>query len=162
MKIENGKIFTKYKNRNYIFNYNEDEKLKLDIDEIKVLELQPYEKAELLEQILDKFYEIPIKSEKNYTKYFIGKYILDFTDCKSEDDFYDIIKNGFYFPEYFGRNMDAVWDCITWEIDTAKPIEIIGINKLTGYTKKLGELFLVLINDFMREYPDSNVNIIAQ
>ena len=58
--------------------------------------------------------------------------------------------------------MEAVWDCITWEIDIEKPIEIIGINKLKGDTKYLGERFLELMNDFIREYPESNVNIIPK
>ena len=136
--------------------------LKMDIEEIKALDLQPDEKAEILELILDNFYNVNIKSEKDYITYFIDKYTLDFTNCKSYDKFYDIIENGFYFPGYFGRNMDAVWDCITREIDVEKPIEIISINKLTGNTKYLGERFLELMNDFIREYPESNVNIIPK
>lgn len=56
--------------------------------------------------------------------------------------------------------MDAILDCIRWEIDTEKPIEIIGINKLTGYNQILGERFLSLMNDFMREYPECQVTII--
>ena len=162
MKIEDEKIYIKYKDKNYTFNYKENEKLKIDIAEIKALKLQPYEKAELLEEILDNFYDIPIKSKKYYITYFIEKYTLDFTNCKNKEEFYDIIENSFYFPEYFGRNMDAVWDCIAWEIDKSKPIEIIGINKLTGYTKILSESFLLLINNFIRKYPNSDVKIVAK
>lgn len=71
-----------------------------------------------------------------------------------------IIENSFYFPPYLNRNMDAVWDCIKWEIDTEKPIEIIGINKPTGYNQIIGKQFLSFMNVFMREYPQCQVTII--
>ncbi len=163
MRIENGKIYVKYWDDEYVFTYRENEKLKVDIEEIRALSLKPDEKADILELILDNFYHIPIKSTATYMTYFIDKYTLDFTNCKDDvEKFYDVIESGFYFPPYFGRNMDAVWDCIRWEIDSEKPIEIIGINRLTDYNQILGERFLSLINDFMREYPECKITIIPK
>ena len=38
--------------------------------------------------------------------------VLDFTDCNNWLKMYDILKDGFGFPEYFGNNPDALWDCL--------------------------------------------------
>ena len=38
---------------------------------------------------------------------------LDGSDLPSLDEFYDRIEKLLYFPDYFGRNLDALFDCIT-------------------------------------------------
>ncbi len=37
---------------------------------------------------------------------------LDFTECKYIVRLYDILQEGFHFPEWFGRNLDALWDLL--------------------------------------------------
>ena len=41
------------------------------------------------------------------------KYIIDFKDVKGIYDMFEIISTAMDFPDYFGNNWDAFWDCIT-------------------------------------------------
>ena len=36
--------------------------------------------------------------------------VLDFTNCRSIDEVYDIIQKGFDYGGYMGKNLDALWD----------------------------------------------------
>jgi RNAse (barnase) inhibitor barstar len=46
----------------------------------------------------------------NRDRFFIG--VIDGGQCKTLVDFIDQVGKAFHFPDYFGENMDAVWDCI--------------------------------------------------
>ena len=54
---------------------------------------------------------------------------IDFTDIKPNQSVHKIIKNSFKysdvggFPDFYGENADAFWDCLTGFIET--PCEII-------------------------------------
>ena len=39
--------------------------------------------------------------------------VLDGTDAATRSGFFQEIARGLYFPDYFGRNWDAVYDCLT-------------------------------------------------
>ena len=41
-----------------------------------------------------------------------GPILLDFSGCRSLDELHGVLKAGFGFPEYYGRNLDALWDCL--------------------------------------------------
>jgi RNAse (barnase) inhibitor barstar len=43
--------------------------------------------------------------KKNYT--------LDFTDVKHYLEFHKRIQESLEFPDYYGMNYDALWDCLT-------------------------------------------------
>lgn len=55
--------------------------------------------------------------------------IFDFDTIQTIDDFYAIAVKYLQLPEYFGNNLDALWDCVTGEIEL--PIEIYFINITT-------------------------------
>ena len=42
---------------------------------------------------------------------------------RSVEEFYDEIARGLHFPEYFGRNLDALWDVLTTDIEG--PVELV-------------------------------------
>jgi len=37
---------------------------------------------------------------------------VDFSKCKYYDDLHKVLKETFNFPDYYGKNVDALWDCI--------------------------------------------------
>ena len=37
---------------------------------------------------------------------------LDFTGCKYFLELHDVLKKAFGFPDYYGKNLDALWDCL--------------------------------------------------
>lgn len=69
--------------------------------------------------------------------------VLDFTKCKYDDEFHQVLRKAFGFPAYYGENSSAFWDLISgffgdrrresyWEV------RIIGWN---GMTERLGDDF---------------------
>lgn len=75
----------------------------------------------------------------------MNKIILDLTGCKSLLELHNIIKKTFGFPEHYGNNLSALWDCM-WEY--CRPDTIICVKgvdtlpkELGGYMEKVYEVF---------------------
>ena len=49
--------------------------------------------------------------------------LLSGKTVRSLDDFYDEIARQLAFPEHFGRNLDALWDVLSADIEG--PIEVV-------------------------------------
>lgn len=49
--------------------------------------------------------------------------IIEGKDIKTPEDLHDALSAGLAFPEYYGRNLDALWDCLTGWLTT--PVTII-------------------------------------
>ena len=69
--------------------------------------------------------------------------VFDFKKIKNKKDFYNELAEKVQLPEYFGNNLDALWDIITCgEIDL--PTEVIFINfdnRKNKFFVSLEELF---------------------
>ena len=51
--------------------------------------------------------------DKNaYKKVTDNPIILDFSQCKYFGEIHKIIKEKLGFPDYYGENLDALWDCM--------------------------------------------------
>lgn len=53
------------------------------------------------------------------------KAILDLTGCKYWHELHQRIQDSLEFPDYYGKNLDAFWDCISCDCDIDF-ISIIG------------------------------------
>ena len=89
----------------------------------------------------------------------MNKYIVDFRKAKTYEDLHEILKKSLGFPDYYGKNLDALWDCLMdycydWYI------EIIGTDSieksLDNDMKKIIEVF----TDLIRRYKSSQVAIV--
>ena len=49
---------------------------------------------------------------------------LDFSECHYLGEIYEVIKNELELPEWFGGNLDALWDAITGIMHTPAEIRI--------------------------------------
>jgi RNAse (barnase) inhibitor barstar len=60
------------------------------------------------------------------------KYTLDFSTITHWREIHQIIKKELDFPDYYGENWDALWDCLTEMVDEDEPlnIEILGAEVL--------------------------------
>jgi ribonuclease inhibitor len=71
--------------------------------------------------------------------------ILDGARIKSHDDFHDEVFSVLKLPEYYGRNLDALWDCLTGWVEV--PLTIVwkdfgsSQQALGDYADKAAELF---------------------
>ena len=52
--------------------------------------------------------------------------IIDGQDFSTEEEFHILIKEKMDFPDYYGKNLDALWDLLTGYIEL--PISITWIN----------------------------------
>ena len=73
------------------------------------------------------------------------KIILDGKDFTSKEKLHKILKDKLGLPDYYGENLDALWDCLTGWIDLPLTIEFHNFSEsekyLGGYAKKLLEIF---------------------
>ena len=51
-------------------------------------------------------------SENRWTPIPAGTIKIDFSDCIYVDDIHGKLKTSFGFPDYYGKNWDALWDCM--------------------------------------------------
>lgn len=60
-------------------------------------------------------------------------------------EIHPIIKEALDFPDYYGGNLDALWDCLTDMVGRPVRIEIIGLEvierKFGDYAEKLVDTF---------------------
>ena len=57
------------------------------------------------------------------------KAVLDLTGCGSLPEMHERIKTALVFPDYYGRNWDAFWDCLVYE-SSVDQVEIHGEHTL--------------------------------
>ena len=86
---------------------------------------------------------------------------LDFSNCNYISEIHKELKNKFNFPDYYGENLDALWDCLDGDycpIDAH--IEIAGIrylnDKFDGYGDKIKKIF----EELPKEYGNENIKVI--
>jgi ribonuclease inhibitor len=84
---------------------------------------------------------------------------IDENEIKSPEDFHRKMKQSLELPDYYGENLDALWDCLTDLVDT--PVKIIWSDfetskkNLGEYADKIVHVFKLAENkveDFKVEY----------
>ena len=63
-------------------------------------------------------------------------YILDFTNVQYYGEVHKIIKDALDFPDYYGENWSAFWDCLTDMVDDPIHLQILGLH---NFQKKFPE-----------------------
>ncbi len=87
------------------------------------------------------------------------RYTLDFSKANDMDEVHQIIKEELDFPDYYGRNMDALWDCLTDMItDPTIHMELIGIDRMQHLFPKDTEILLDILKDLKHCYNDRYSN----
>ena len=73
------------------------------------------------------------------------KIVLDFSNCKYASEIHKVIKETFSFPDYYGANLSALWDCLDYYCDYDLIVYIKGFNLLpeefNDYKVKILEIF---------------------
>ena len=79
------------------------------------------------------------------------KYIVDFTNVKYYLEMHEVIKKSLDFPDYYGRNWSAFWDCLSDMYGTSIHIEIIGIEVIERKFDNAAEKMLEILKEFKCE-----------
>jgi ribonuclease inhibitor len=78
--------------------------------------------------------------------------LCDFARLDTAEAVYDHLERELSFPPYFGRNLDALHDCLT---DVGAPTRLI----LTGASSPCGEHFVRVFKDAARRNKYQSVEI---
>ena len=73
------------------------------------------------------------------------KYILDGKKMVSREEAHAYLKETFGFPDYYGKNLDALHDCLTEQKDVE--IEVQHEEEMRAALGKYGEKLMQVLDD---------------
>ena len=76
------------------------------------------------------------------------KYIVDFTNVKYYLEMHAVIEKSLDFPDYYGCNWDAFWDCLTDMYGDPMYIKIIGIEVIERKFVTAAEKMIGILKEF--------------
>ena len=82
---------------------------------------------------------------------------IDLADCRYFDDFHRTLKNAFLFPDYYGQNWSAFWDCLEdfcISHDHDIEIRISGFHKMPQDLQKYAQKMFVILDRAHDLYPN--------
>ena len=86
-------------------------------------------------------------------------YILDFTDTETMFELHETIKKELDFPDYYGANMDAFWDCLTDMVGSDElHIQVLGFDKLKKRMPDTANKIEEILCDIKHHYNDKYIN----
>lgn len=85
--------------------------------------------------------------------------ILDFNVIKSLWTLHEYFKEVFNLPDYYGHNMDALWDCLDCSFEFPTTIVLKNIEKIPSEMNEATEIMLELFEDLQRDNEKVTVQI---
>ena len=81
--------------------------------------------------------------------------VLKLDDCADWAALHERIRKTFGFPAYYGRNWDAMWDCLRDVFFPAVPRRIVveGLGAMAGDLQKYSDTLREIFADLQAEYP---------
>ena len=77
---------------------------------------------------------------------------LDFSTVKHFSDIHKLIKKAFKFPDFYGENLDALWDCMRDYCEFDLHVIVSGIEHFPDDWKEYISKILDVFNDVHNEY----------
>lgn len=89
--------------------------------------------------------------------------ILDFAGCRYLGEIHKILKERFGFPEYYGENWQALWDCLDYLFvdDGERIVEIYGLQSLPDNLRKECDKMLEVFHDVHQDTPNVIFQLIS-
>ena len=75
----------------------------------------------------------------------VYKYKVDFSEVKDYIEIHEVLKRDLDFPDYYGGNLDALWDCLTDMLGGINYIELHGFDVIEKrYPEESKEIYSIL------------------
>ena len=81
---------------------------------------------------------------------------VDLAGVTSLEEFHDLLQQHLEFPVYYGRNLDAFWDCLT-DIAGKVHVDVVGFSDLPSSLSEEIRGYL----DLMREYESDTKGVFS-
>lgn len=78
-------------------------------------------------------------------------FTLDFNEIKTVLELHQYLKEVFGLPDYYGNNMDALWDCLACRYDGSTTIELRNLDTLKKRLEKTAYTMLAVFQDLHEE-----------
>lgn len=89
-------------------------------------------------------------------------YQLDFRHVQTYGEVHKIIRAAMDFPDYYGENWDAFWDCLTDMTGRPLHVQIAGLDVLQRKFPEACAQMLEALRDLLQQYGgDISVEILA-
>lgn len=87
------------------------------------------------------------------------RYVIDLKDVQSKEDFHDRIEEGFDCPDYYGRNLDALYDVLTDEVEDVE-IYFTNAADMAENMDKYYDAFVEMCEEVQQDY--ENITIVIE
>ena len=81
-------------------------------------------------------------------------YIIDFRETVYYLEMHQTLQKALDFPDYYGCNWDAFWDCLTDMYGEPIRIEIVGIENIERRFEDATEKMLAILKEFKYYIPE--------
>ena len=88
---------------------------------------------------------------------------LDFSNYHSIEDLHEALKSAFRFPDYYGANLDALWDCMRYMDEGPMTVSIKGISGWLNqaYYGDYANRLLGIFEDVHKECPEITFEVLS-
>lgn len=80
--------------------------------------------------------------------------ILDSSKFTSIEKLHEELKLKFNFPDYYGNNLDALWDCLTTDIELPITVYLDNFDKSKNFLGAYSDMTLSLLKDVAEYHGD--------
>ena len=84
----------------------------------------------------------------------MDKYTVDFSKVEHYYQIHEVLKRDLEFPDYYGGNTDALWDCLTDILGEPSDIRIVGFEKIAGRFKSAWDDVIRIMKKVKHAYDD--------
>lgn len=88
----------------------------------------------------------------------MDKYIVDFSKVKYFIEIHEVLKRELDFPDYYGANTDALWDCLTDMLGDPSHIEVCGFEDIKERYKNEWDSIISIFKKAKHAYNDKYSN----
>ena len=86
---------------------------------------------------------------------------VDFSGCRYLGEIHRILKQQLNFPDYYGENLDALWDCLRdYNDEDAIQVYVKGVNQIPEELSEHMKGILEVFDDVHEETPNVTFEVI--
>ncbi|MBR1968767.1 MAG: barstar family protein [Clostridia bacterium] len=86
---------------------------------------------------------------------------LNFSECKYLGEIHKALKKQLDFPDYYGENLSALWDCLRYYSFEKTKIIVKGINELPSELKEYMNNIFEIFDEVHSENPNIEFEIVS-